>query len=281
MNIISKDPIVSIVMPTFNSAGPLLKKAIESAINQEFRDWELIIVDDASTNDTPRILDEFANKDSRISVVHKERNEFRELGISGSLNRGIDLARGRYIARLDHDDYWIDAKKLSKQVAFLDAHPECVVVGGGVIIVDDDGQEHSRYFKKETDQEIRRAALSANPFSHTTVLFRRNIAIAVGKYQGKHIEDWDLWLRMGLRGTFYNFNEYFVAYTMNDENSSFRNQRALSRLVLGLIWRYRQTYPGFVKGYCLNFAQYLFACLPIGIRKHFHAFLVGIKRKAL
>jgi glycosyltransferase involved in cell wall biosynthesis len=276
-----KVPIVSIVMPTYNSSEPLLRKAVESALAQTFSDWELIIVDDASTNDTPRILDEFAKKDKRIRVVHKEKNEFRELGISGSLNRGIDLAKGEYIARLDHDDYWIDTGKLKKQVDFMERQHGCVVVGGGVVVVDPEGAEQFRYFKKETDEQIRRKALFANPFSHTTVLFRKNVAVAAGKYQGKHIEDWDLWLRMGRHGTFYNFQEYFVAYTMTGVNSSFLNQKALSRTVLDLLVRDHRGYPGFARAYILNLFQYTYAILPFPewFRAWSHSFLVGLKRK--
>lgn len=277
----SKAPIVSIVLPTYNSSEKLLNKAIESVLHQTFTDWELIVVDDASTNDTPRLLDEYAKKDHRIHVVHKEKNEFRTLGISGSLNRGIDLAKGKYIARLDHDDYWIDPAKLEKQVAYLDAHPDCVAVGGGVIVVDPDGNEQFRYFKKETDEEIRKSALFANPFSHTTVMFRKDVAVAVGSYQGKHIEDWDLWLRMGRHGKFYNFPEYFMAYTMTGANSSFLNQKALSKNILKLITREKKHYPGFAKAYRLNLMQYGYALLPVpqGVRSKVHSSLVRLKRK--
>jgi len=268
-------------MPTYNSSEPLLDKAIKSAVAQTFAEWELIIVDDASTNDTPRILDTWAKKDGRIRVVHKEKNEFRELGISGSLNRGINMAQGRYIARLDHDDYWIDNDKLKKQAAFLDTHPGGVVVGGGVVMVDPDGNEHSRYFKKETDEEIRKSALFANPFSHTTVLFRKDVAVKAGSYQGKHSEDWDLWLRMGTYGTFYNFQEYFVAYTVTGVNASFLNQKALSKNILKLLTREREYYPGFVRAYALNLMQYIYAVLPFpsGFRVWVHSSLVQLKRK--
>lgn len=277
-----KAPIVSIVLPTYNSSEKLLNKSIESALKQTLAEWELIIVDDASTNDTPRILDAWAKKDRRILVVHKEKNEFRELGISGSLNRGIDLARGKYIARLDQDDYWIDPQKLEKQAAFLDSHPDHAIVGGGVIVVDGDGNERFRYFKKETDAEIRKTALFANPFSHTTVMFRKDAAVAAGKYQGKHIEDWDLWLRMGQRGKLYNFQEYFMAYTMTAENSSFVNQRPLSRTILRLLWREKDRYPGFSKAYAVNFVQYCYALLPIpfAFRMRFRSFLSHLKRRS-
>lgn len=277
-----KEPFVSIVMPTYNSSRALLTKAIESARAQSLKDWELIIVDDVSTNGTAQWLDEWAKTDARIRVVHKEKNEFRELGISGSLNRGIDLARAKYIARLDQDDYWIDDHKLEKQAAYLNAHPGCVAVGGGVRVVDENGNEHFRYFKKRTDVEIRKTALFANPFSHTTVMFRKDVAVAVGKYRGKHIEDWDLWLRMGTRGPLYNFQEYFMAYTMTDSNASFVNQKPLSRNILRLILRERKNYPRFIRAYAVNLIQYLYARLPIPftLRLKFRSLLSSLKRKS-
>jgi glycosyltransferase involved in cell wall biosynthesis len=267
-------------MPTYNS-GRLLRNSIRSVFRQTFKDWELIIVDNASTNDAPVVLREFMARDPRIKLVFKDRNDFNESGISDSLNRGIDLARGQYIARLDDDDAWLDERKLEKQVAFMDAHPDCVVVGGGVIVVDPEGKELFRYFKKEIDAEIRRTALFANPFSHTTVLFRAETARAAGEYRGKHIEDWDLWLRLGQLGTFYNFKEYFTAYTMTGQNSSFLHQKPLTRRILSLIWRERKHYPGFLKAYAVNLAQYLYVRLPLplSLRTRLHSFLAGIKRR--
>ena len=275
-----QDPVVTIVLPT-HSRPYSLPRAIESAIAQSLTAWEMIVIDDASTDATAEILREFAAKDARIRVVRNEKSQFKEFGIAHLLNRGIELARGKYIARLDDDDYWIDPDKLKMQVEYLDAHPKCVIVGSGVIVIDAEGKERFRYLKKTTDAEIRRSALSANPFSHTTVMFRKDVAQAVGAYQARHIEDWDLWLRMGLKGEFYNLPKYLTAYTMTDDNASFKNQRELSRLILGLVVRNRGKYPGFVRGYVLNFAQYLFACLPMGVRSSLHASLVKIKRKAL
>lgn len=277
----TKTPVVSVVIPTF-SKSRTLKAALLSVQRQTFNDWEIIVIDDASTDDTAAMLSEFATHEPRLRVERNATNQFRISGITGSLNKGIDLALGKYIARLDDDDTWIDERKLERQIAFMDAHPDCVVTGGGTVVVDGEGKELFRYFKKETDAEIRKTILFANPFTHTTVMFRKDVAVTAGKYQGKYIEDWDLWLRMGRHGTFYNFQEYFTGYMMTGTNASFMHQRALSRTILKLLWRERKYYPGFVSAYSVNLVQYIYALLPFpsAFRVWVHSFLSRLKRKA-
>lgn len=272
-----KTPVVSIIMPTYNRAATLAH-AIDSVLAQAYADWELIVIDDTSTDGTAAVLDGYTRRDPRITVIRNEHSDYATVGITKVLNQGLAAAQGKYIARLDDDDAWIDPRKLEKQAAHLDAHPDCVVVGGGVVVVDGAGKERYRYFKKETDEAIRQTALAANPFSHTTVMFRADAARACGGYRARYAEDWDLWLSMGARGTLYNFPEYFTAYTMNDLNKSFIHQRAQTKVVLQFISAHRREYPNFVRGYMLNFAQYCYTFLPIGVRKYFQARLSAVKR---
>lgn len=257
----------------------MLARAVRSVLAQSLSGWELIVIDDASTDGTPRVLAEFAARDPRITVVTNKKNNYPD--ISKTLNDGITKARGKYIARLDDDDYWVDDRKLEKQSAFLEQHPDYMVVGSGMIIVDAAGRELSRYFKNETDAAIRKHALFANPFSHTTVMFRADAARAVHGYgDWRYAEDWDLWLKLGARGKFYNLPEYTTAYTLAGQNKSFTHQRPQSRMILQLITVHRKEYPGFWRAYALNGAQYLYSFLPVAIRRPLHSFLAGIKRKA-
>ena len=272
-----KSPQITILLPTYNRADSL-PRAIDSVFAQMLKDWELIIVDDSSTDGTAAILDEAARRDPRVRVIRNAHSDYASVGITKVLNQGLAVARGKYIARLDDDDYWIDDRKLEKQAAYLDAHPDCMVVGGGVVVVDGKGHERYRYFKKEADGEIRKTALAANPFSHTTVMFRTEVARACGGYRARYAEDWDLWLSMGMRGKLYNFREYFTAYTMNDLNKSFLHQRAQTRCILQFVARHRREYPNFLRGYLLNLGQYLYTWLPIGVRKYFQARLSAVKR---
>lgn len=274
-------PKVSIVLPTHNRAE-LLDKAIRSVVGQTYENWELIIVDDASTDFTPQLVREWQAKDARISCIRNPENIFSKLGVTANLNIGLNGADGKYIARLDDDDYWCDNRKLEKQVNFLENNPDYVLAGGGVIVVDPAGKELYRYFKFEHDETIKKRALLANPFSHTTVMFRREAAIAVGGYANwQYAEDWDLWLRLGVYGKLYNFQEYFMAYLFSGTNKSFELQRPQTKTVLKFIAQHRREYPGFFLAYAANFAQYLFSFLPTALRLKVHPFLAYIKRRFL
>lgn len=271
-------PAISVVLPTYNRSK-LLRRAIESVQRQSFRDWELVVVDDASTDDTPQVLAAMKAKDDRIVVVRNEKNYHPD--ISRTLNKGIANARAPFIARLDDDDYWIDNDKLKKQYEFFATHPDYVVVGSGMITVDPQEKELERYFKKETDEEIRKTALYANPFLHTTVLFRKDVALAVGGYGDfRFAEDWDLWLKMGTRGKLYNFSEYFTAYTVTGDNKSFVYQRPQSRMIMKFAVIHRKEYPGFVGAWLVNGLQYVYSFLPVALRRSLQARLTALKRRA-
>jgi glycosyltransferase involved in cell wall biosynthesis len=270
-------PRVSVLVPTYNRVA-LLERAIRSVLSQSFSDFEIIVINDASTDGTKVFLDGLVKQDPRVKPIHHEKNNYPD--ISRTLNEGIAHARGNYIARLDDDDYWCDNDKLKEQVAFLEKHPDCAVVGSGMVLVDSEGHEIGRYLKKETDAEIRKTALFANPFSHTTVMFRADIARRVGGYGDWHYaEDWDLWLKMGRVGTLYNFPEYFAAYTVSGENKSFVYLRAQTKTIFKFLKIYKNDYPGYAKAYAVNLMQYYYSFLPVAVRRRLQSVLTNLKRR--
>lgn len=272
------NPKVSIILTTYNRSQ-LLNRSIKSVLNQSFGDWELIVINDFSADNTQDVLDNWQKQDLRIKVINNSENSAASNGIYKNLNKGIEISRGKYIARLDDDDEWADKDKLKKQVYFLENNQEYVICGGGVIVTDDNNKELFRYFKNINDSEIRRRALFANPFSHSTVMFLKEAAKKVGYYSPlRYAEDWDLWLKLGGIGKFYNFPEYFAIYRMTLKNESFIHQRLQSKTILGIINKYKNNYPNFYFAYCLNFAQYLYSCLPNFVKKIFHQALSGFKR---
>jgi glycosyltransferase involved in cell wall biosynthesis len=270
-------PLISIVLPTCNRLD-FLMRSIDSIKAQTYENWELLIVDDISDDGTKEAMEELQKKDSRINY-HRIKVDSTP-GISKYLNYGISKSKGKYIARLDDDDFWCMNDKLKMQVEFLENNLDYVLVGGGMIIIDENGNEKFRYLKNEKDEEIREKALMANPFTHAAVMFRKDVVESIGGYKNwLHAEDWDLWLRLGKVGKFHNFKEYFGKYLVAGQNLSFKYQRRQAKIILKIIKTHKKDYPHFLKGYSLNYIQYLYTYLPLFIRKEFQMFLYYLKRK--
>ena len=239
---------VSIILPTYNGAQ-WIRRAIDSVIAQTFTDWELIIVDDGSTQDLQCMFP----GDARIRYFKNEKN----LGIQKTINRGLAEAKGKYIARIDDDDMWSDTAKLEKQVAFLESHPDHVLVGTGVIVVDEQGKELQRYLLPETDTVIRSKLLRKNCFVHSSVVFR-NIGIRYSEEKNvRHAEDYELWLRLGLQGKFANLPSHSVTFTVRKQSLTGRNRVIQARRILVLAWRYKTHYPHALIGITTAFVRYV------------------------
>lgn len=188
-------PRVSVVLPAFNAAATL-PAALESLQQQDFRDWELLAVDDGSTDDTGKILTDAARADSRIQPVTLPHQ-----GIVPALQRGLDVARGEFIARFDADDMCL-AGRLGEQVLFLEAHPEigvasCLVEFGGSSITRGGYAAHVDWLNSVvTPAEIEQARFIDAPLAHPSVMFRRTLVERHGGYRdGEFPEDYELWLR--------------------------------------------------------------------------------------
>jgi glycosyltransferase involved in cell wall biosynthesis len=128
-------PLISVILPSFNGAR-YLRQAIESVLAQDYQNLELIVINDASTDETPEIVAEFVARDPRVRLMNNESNS----KLVFSLNRGIEIARGEFIARIDDDDIWTDRSKLSKQLEQFRSHPEIGVVGTLGHIIDENGK---------------------------------------------------------------------------------------------------------------------------------------------
>lgn len=185
-------PTITVLMPMYN-AGRFLAPAIESILQQTFQEFELLIVNDASTDGSKEIARSFGDK--RIRIVDNEKN----LGLARTLNRGLELATGEFIARHDADDL-SHHERLEKQVAFLRAHPAVALVGTQAIIID----EWGKYKRILLDQPHEHVAIKwdllfDNSFVHTSVMFRRAIVVEkFGGYDASYVacEDYELWSRL-------------------------------------------------------------------------------------
>jgi hypothetical protein len=195
-------------MSVFNGAR-FLREAVDSVLGQSFRDFEFIIINDGSTDGSAVILDAYQCSDSRVHVLHQENK-----GLVASLNRGGALARGTYIARMDADDVALP-DRLSRQVTFMERHPEVGAVGGAVHIIDTSGQIAGGLRFPTRDREIRRMLAAGEcALCHPTVVMRAPLLKSLGGYRAAIVdaEDYDLWLRMADHAQLRNLDAQVLSY---------------------------------------------------------------------
>ncbi len=248
-------PSVSIILPVYNGASTI-ERAIDSVLAQDFLSWELIIIDDGSTDALSDTIKKYL-RDNRISFFQNKKN----LGIQKTLNRGLAQAQGVYIARIDSDDVWTDPKKLSKQVAFLEHNPNVVLVGTDAILQDASGKVIGRYVMPKSDTQIRRRILSRNCFLHASVLFRADATKKVGGYSEDSsaycVEDYDLWLRLGLVGQVSNIDSQ-ISITILQQSLTAKNRLRQAINIFKLLPKYKGKYPNFICGYSVGFCRMIF-----------------------
>ena len=191
-----KTPLVSVIIPTYNRAY-ILPLAIESVINQTFQDLELIIIDDASEDNTKELVEKYM-RISKIPIVYF-RNKKR-LGPAGARNIGIELAKGRLIAFLDSDDRFLP-EKIEKQVKFLEKHPEYFLVQTEEIWY----KQGKRIFPKRIHRKAKgfffHRAVKLCVVSMSTVIIKKEVFKEVGKFDENFpvCEDYEFWLRVSLK----------------------------------------------------------------------------------
>jgi glycosyltransferase involved in cell wall biosynthesis len=217
----SAPPRVSVIMPAFNEAS-YVRRSIDSILAQTFRDFELIVVDDGSTDGTWGIVQGY--DDPRIVGVRGERG-----GVCRAVNRGLEMARGEYLARMDADDESLP-ERLERQVRFLDAHPSISILGTAYYKWDALHGERYARFHPETDEAIRRSLGLYIPICQGTVMFRREVYETIGGYDPTipDAEDMDLWLRAAPHFRFANLPEPLYVYWFDPEHSFF--EQSMGRL---------------------------------------------------
>jgi hypothetical protein len=207
-------PIVSIVMSVFNGER-FLPQAVESMLNQTFKDFEFIIIDDGSGDGSAAILDSYQTRDPRIRVYHQKNK-----GLISSLNFGCELACGKYIARMDADDIAIP-DRLLLQVEFMESHPEVSVVGGAVQFINADGKALITARYPTRNRDIQRELLDGSVLWHPTVLFLKTTFVSIGGYRNiADAEDYDLWLRIADHFQLANLSTVVLKYRIHSGQGS-------------------------------------------------------------
>lgn len=216
----AKAPRISVIMPVYNTER-YLKEAVDSILEQTYTDFELIAINDGSKDGCRQILDHYAAIDDRLVVVHQENQ-----GLVKTLNRGIEMARGEFIARMDADDVSFP-RRFEQQIEVFDAHKDVVLVAGGFEIIDEEGEFLYREVVPAHDRDIKRSMLLRNPIAHGSVMFRKAACETVGLYSDAcgPTEDFELWSRLATVGKFVGLEPAIFKWRINRKGISSNNNK--------------------------------------------------------
>jgi glycosyltransferase involved in cell wall biosynthesis len=208
---------------------PFLAEAIESIQAQTFGDWELVAVDDGSTDSSRAVLERFAAADRRIRVFANGDNQ----GVTATWNRCALEAHAEYIAYASTDDVSL-RERLAREVEFLDANPSVAVVGTAAILIDETGKRLSVTRTPTSSDAIRSTLLRHNCVNHPSVMIRRTVLNELGGFRFDHVEDYDLWLRISMRYPLANLPEPLVLYRIHPSQVSVRALDEQARRVVAV-----------------------------------------------
>lgn len=212
---------VSVIMGIYKMASKesIVKLAIDSILNQTYKDFEFIICDDGSDDGTYELVQNLIKKDDRVILIRNEKNR----GLAYSLNHCLSIAKGKYIARMDADDISMP-NRFEKQVKFLDEHLEYAVVGCNMLYINENGIWGNRVL---AEKPIKDSFLFTSPFAHPTVIMRKEILDLLNGYKvekiTRRLEDYDLFMRLyanGYKG--YNMQEFL--YQFREDNDAFKRR---------------------------------------------------------
>ena len=278
-------PLISVVMPVYN-AEHYIQSAIESILKQTYRQFELILVNDASTDSSLKIMRRYQKKHPRkITVINLKKNHNH--GGDMCANEGMNIARGKYIARMDADDIAL-THRLEKQVDYLEHHPEIFLVGSNAFVINKSGKVISLKREPTISSSIHRAFFTFNPLIHPTVMIRAEYA---NKQKFSYLinysanNDFYTFFKLSCQGAlFSNLNEPLLLLRIHDTNDTFVNikEKFLNTLKVRLRmvkeYHYRPTFLQIILTIIQSAIVFL---LPEKVTKFIYLVSKGIIRIAL
>lgn len=217
-------PIVSVMMVSRNNES-FIKDAVQSVVSQTFSRWELVIVDNGSTDRSLEVVNEAASKDTRIKVV-----ETSQLPLARARNLGLRYSRGTFLAVLDGDDLWM-REKLALQIEMM-THPcnsDIGVCGANAILINSVGEHIGEKRYPSSHVECDKAFWFRNPFCHSATLIRRDALLNIGGYDEalQLAEDLELWFRLSRAYRLHNIQHSLVKYRISNGNATFQRHREM------------------------------------------------------
>jgi glycosyltransferase involved in cell wall biosynthesis len=249
-------------MSNYNGAK-FLAQAIESILNQTYSDFEFIIIDDGSTDNSRVIAEEYAAKDKRIILSHNKKN----LTLPTSLNLGLLSVHGEYIVRMDSDDVAMP-RRIEKLLSFMEepGNENIAVCGSMCEVIDENSKVIGMKKFPQEDIEIKEALWFRNPIQHSAAIIRKRCLDELGGYNVSfpQTQDYELWFRIGRTYKLHNFPEALLQYRVHGGNAIFKKQKNMIRLALRARrmgvrdYGYKMTFSGRI----FNIATYIALLLP-------------------
>ena len=210
------NPLVSILIPTYNSVD-FVEDTVRSIMNQTYTNIEIVIVDDASTDGTMKILEKLSKEDKRIKLSQNKKN----LGITDNMNNGIHKCIGKYIAILDGDD-WAYPYRIEEQVKLMEKDEEVVLCAGYMDICDENLNVKTTRTYPLKDKEIRRAMVKYDPISHPSSMWRKDALIKTDLYSKNFpiCRDYDLIVRISKFGKYENIPKSLIKYRVRKDSET-------------------------------------------------------------
>lgn len=219
-----KRPLISIVMSVYNSEE-YITEAIESMLNQTYRNFEFIIIDDGSTDNSLEIIKNYQISDERIVVISRENR-----GLPYSLNEGIKSAKGEYIVRMDADDISLP-HRLEVQIEFMESSHEVGVCGSAVIVFGERAKDHL-WKLTQNDNRLKTELLFSSIFAHPSVMIRRKVMIEHNLYYNESFlqaQDFELWSRMAPYTKFFNLQIPLLKYRVSKNSTTTKADKDIEK----------------------------------------------------
>lgn len=220
-----ENDLITVLMTTFNEPVEYIQQSIESVLNQTYANFELLILDDSSKEEAIQVIDSF-KKDHRVQVVREKER----MGFVNALNKGMKMAKGEYIARMDADDICFN-DRFEKQINFLKTHSDVDILGGNMKIIDENGNILSQRQYPCSKFSLKFSSIFRSPVAHPTVMFRRSIIEQNMFYDAlfKKAEDLEYWLRLRNNGfKIANMPEYLLYFRISGDLAEKRNSEHFS-----------------------------------------------------
>ena len=245
-------PLVSVIIPCYN-AEQYVEVAVRSVMKQSYINLEVITIDDCSTDNTLSILKKLASEDNRIVLLCNNKN----LGLVSTLNKGIYMAKGKYIARMDADDISV-FDRIDKQVNFLEENRGVALCGSNYLVIDEKGRQIGKIIFPSEDATIKAELLFMNPFAHPTVMMKKETLEKCGFYEEGMVpaEDYELWVRIAKDHRVANIPDYLLKYRVHGNNITITQRENQKHVLQKILNKYVVSF-----GYADAFVNYHFKFL--------------------